>query len=222
MAFAATSVVKRCDLFAVLPTRDGEEDVLECRDADGEIGESAVLSVGEGKQRDQGLLGLGRDDLGPMHRHLRVDHGREAPQFLERQRVAAEHDPRRGAERGDELGRRVERDDPAPVDDADVVAQLLGLLEVVGREDDRPPLGPTAEMTSQRLRRACGSRPVVGSSRKTISGRLTSAGRGGPLLLPTGHLVHRRRALRFEPDHREQLVEPAGLDRPVETSEQRQ
>ncbi len=42
-----------------------------------------------------------------------------------------------GVERGDQAGRRVERDDPGLVHDRDPVAQLLGLLEVVRRQHHR-------------------------------------------------------------------------------------
>ena len=38
-----------------------------------------------------------------------------------------------------------------------------------------PPSAWIARITSHRLRRACGSRPVVGSSRNTTSGSCTSA-----------------------------------------------
>ena len=43
------------------------------------------------------------------------------------------------------------------------------------REEDRLPAALQALSTSQTSRRACGSSPVVGSSRNTISGSLTSA-----------------------------------------------
>ena len=39
-----------------------------------------------------------------------------------------------------QAGRRVEGDDPALVDDGDPVAELVGLLHVVRREEDRLPV----------------------------------------------------------------------------------
>ena len=44
------------------------------------------------------------------------------------------------AERPQQRGGRVERDDPARVDDRDPVAEPLGLVEVVRREQDRHPV----------------------------------------------------------------------------------
>ena len=63
-------------------------------------------------------------------------------------------------------------DDLAVVDDDDPVAERVGLVEVVGREEDRGAARARAapRMWVQRLARACGSRPVVGSSRKTRVG----------------------------------------------------
>jgi hypothetical protein len=46
-----------------------------------------------------------------------------------------------GADRGLELTRGALGDHPPPVDDRDAVGQLVGLLEVLGAEQDRRPLG---------------------------------------------------------------------------------
>jgi hypothetical protein len=42
-----------------------------------------------------------------------------------------------GAERRDQFGGRALGDDPAAIDDGDAVAEHLGLVHVVGREQDR-------------------------------------------------------------------------------------
>ena len=61
------------------------------------------------------------------------------------------------------------------VDDADAVAEALGLVHVVRRERTVRPSFLNSSITSQSCRRDCGSSPVVGSSRKSSSGSPTSA-----------------------------------------------
>ena len=64
----------------------------------------------------------------------------------------------------------VQDEDLPLVDDRDPVAEVVGLLEVVGREDDREP-SPDLRRGSSRAatRRMITSRPTVGSSRKRMS-----------------------------------------------------
>ena len=63
-----------------------------------------------------------------------------------RQTVDLEAEDRLALDAALELGRRARGEDPAVVDDGDVLAQLVGLGHVVGREEDRaawdggPPL----------------------------------------------------------------------------------
>ena len=65
-----------------------------------------------------------------------------------------------------ELVGRAARDDPAAVDDRELAGELVGLLEVVGREQDRQPvLAASRRISAHSSARASGSRPVVGSSR---------------------------------------------------------
>ena len=64
---------------------------------------------------------------------------------------------------------------PAGVDDHDVVGELLGLVHEVRGEHDGDAVGAQLPTRSQVACRACGSRPAVGSSRKTSSGRPTTA-----------------------------------------------
>ena len=67
------------------------------------------------------------------------------------------------------------RDDPARGDDSDPVGEPLGLVHVVrGEEDRRAERAEVADRVPGR-RRADGSKPVVGSSRKRSSGSPASA-----------------------------------------------
>ena len=73
-----------------------------------------------------------------------------------------------------ELVRRALGDDPAAVEDRDPVGELVGLLQVLGREEDRHAVGGESRIASHIVRRPRGSRPVVGSSRKITRGEPTS------------------------------------------------
>ena len=76
-----------------------------------------------------------------------------------------------------ELGGGALGDDAAAVDDGDAVGQPVGLLEVLGGEEDRHAAGRRARaITSHIACRLRGSRPVVGSSRKSTTGRADEAG----------------------------------------------
>ena len=76
-----------------------------------------------------------------------------------------------------ELGRGPLRDDESAVDDRDPVGEAVRLLEVLRREEDRRAVATRLAMTSQSPRRLAGSRPVVGSSRKSTVGPPDEAGR---------------------------------------------
>jgi hypothetical protein len=71
----------------------------------------------------------------------------------------------------------------SPVDDPDPVGEHIGLLEVLRREEygDALVAGEPAYLRPQR-ERLWGSSPVVGSSRKSIRGRCTSASARSSLL----------------------------------------
>ena len=106
------------------------------------------------------------------------------------------------------------------VHDRHAVAQGLRLLHVVRRHQDRPALALSRRMTLHRLSRAAGSRPVVGSSRKTTSGSLTSASATDRRCCwpPDSVLV---RAFRFSPSSRSSMQPVDRLVPVVELAEQR-
>ena len=64
--------------------------------------------------------------------------------------------------------------DPPAVHDDQPVAELLGLVHVVRGEDEGDAARLSRNSRSQTTWRACGSRPVVGSSSSSRSGSLTS------------------------------------------------
>ena len=66
-------------------------------------------------------------------------------------------------------------DDPAVVDHGDVVGEPVGFLEVLGGEQHGGAAGDQVLDTSHSPSRLRGSSPVVGSSRKSTCGLVTSA-----------------------------------------------
>ena len=110
--------------------------------------------------------------------------------------------PRRSAPRGVPT-----RDDLAVAQHGDAVGELLGLVEVVRRQQDR--LAERRERADHLPGGAArgGSKPVVGSSRKRSSGSPTSASAEvEPALLAAGERLHARVALLLEPDELDHLV----------------
>ena len=65
------------------------------------------------------------------------------------------------------------RDHPAVVDHRDPVGELVGLLEVLGGQQQRRPLAHQLAHDAQISLRLRGSSPVVGSSRNRIRGRVS-------------------------------------------------
>ena len=74
----------------------------------------------------------------------------------------------------DELQRRSFRRDLALVHHDQPVTELLGLVHVMRRQNQRDPPLLQPEERSQTVWRACGSSPVVGSSSSRTSGSFTS------------------------------------------------
>ena len=105
--------------------------------------------------------------------------------------------------------RRALGDDLPGGDDRDPVGQAFGLLHVVGGEEDglaefrcSPPI------TSQAARRADGSKPVVGSSRKISSGSpISASATSSRRALAARQPVPRVAGLLAETDERDRLVD---------------
>ena len=98
------------------------------------------------------------------------------------------------AEPGDQLGRRAQGDHLAVIDDRHPVAQPLGLVHVVRRQQDGPALGAEAaddvpELPA-RLRVEAGRRLVEEQQLRVAD---QGAGHRQPLLLAAGELARRRR-----------------------------
>ena len=102
-----------------------------------------------------------------------------------------------GAERGDERRRRPERNQLPVVHDADAIAERVRLVHVVRRDQRWCRRSRNRSSTPHSCRRDCGSRPVVGSSRNSRSGRPAMRARDRqPLLLAAGQLPDPGVALR--------------------------
>ena len=126
-----------------------------------------------------------------------------------------------------QLGRRPERGEPAAGDDRDAVAEVLGLVHPVRREQHRGAARPRGRAPGPTWSPArAGPCPAVGSSRNTTSGLpIERARERQPLRLPARQPAHRRALGVAEADDVEQRVgrfgivvvrgeEPQQLERP--------
>jgi hypothetical protein len=112
--------------------------------------------------------------------------------------------------RADQLGGRPDPDQRSLADHGDPVGELLGLVEVVRREHDRLPRARSERTSSHAVRRADGSKPVVGSSRKTSSGSPTRATpRSSRRFWPPGERLDALARLVGEPGELDHLVHVA-------------
>ncbi len=100
------------------------------------------------------------------------------------------------AQPGDQLAGRAQRDDLPLVDDRDPVAEPLGLVHVMGREDDvRPPFAQVADHVPElaaRLRVEARRRLVEEQELGVADQRRRD---GQPLLLAAGKLLDKAFAL---------------------------
>ena len=87
--------------------------------------------------------------------------------------IVQAHVQRPGAHRRLELGRRALGDDAAVVDDGDAVGELVGLVEVLRRQQHGGARATSTRTISHTWLRLRGSSPVVGSSRNSRSGVTT-------------------------------------------------
>jgi hypothetical protein len=156
----------------------GQEDVVERRRVELEAGDRDALGVERAHDLGE-LLGAAverhRDAL-RRGRGGRPEAAEHAGQAVALAGVGRDRLDARPAHLGLERGGGALGDEVAVVDDADAVGEDVGLLEVLGRQEDGDPvvLGQAGDLLPQRGA-ALGSRPVVGSSRKRIPGRWTSA-----------------------------------------------
>ncbi len=130
----------------------------------------------------------------------------------ERRRVAFELEGDDVAAQGIlEPGRRIQGHELAVVHDGDAAAEEVGLLHVVGGEDDRHAgLRLSFRMYSQMWRRVWASRPRVGSSRKRTFGRwVRPRAISRRRFMPPEYFSTSVAALSVELDERQDLVDAA-------------
>ena len=108
-----------------------------------------------------------------------------------------------------ELVGRALGDDLAVVDHHDLVGEPVGLLEVLGGQQQRRAAATRSSMTSHISVRPRGSRPVVGSSRKSTGGLATRApARSSRRRMPPEYVLTGRSAGVGEVELLEQLARP--------------
>ena len=143
------------ELLAVRPSRSSSSPGL---------GQRGHRQLGEQRGR------MVRLPLHPARRH--PEPSRYATRQREREREREREPAGRGARAPSSWA--VHRDTSSTI--ATQIGELLGLVEIVGGEQDRLAEGSAANGSSPRRRAAhSGSKPVVGSSRKISSGSPTSA-----------------------------------------------
>ena len=104
-----------------------------------DAGQGGILGQGELDRNGGGpaRVGGGIRLAGDHHRHDARQRGQRAR--TAGQRVHLEPEERLFPDATLQLGRGADSQDPAPVDDGDPVAELVGLGHVAGREEDGPP-----------------------------------------------------------------------------------
>ena len=152
------------------------------------------------KQRGDGAVGLGNGQGVAFAVGPRGENGIETGKCLWRQRLAVgldgELDDVLAAEPGDQLTRRAQRDDLALIDHGDAVAEPLGLVHVMGGEQDgaTPVLQVANDVPelAARLRVEPGGGLVEEEQLGVADQR---DGHGKTLLLAAGELFHNALAL---------------------------
>src|SRR6266571_7437586 len=143
MVSASAVVTRVLPRVAAFDVRSGqlEEDVIERRRAQGQLTHRHV-AAGEGdRSRADHARTIGRGDDQLIAVRLNAEHPRHAAERRTRALSVARdaRDDDVGADRALQLLRRALSDDPAAVDDADPVRQLVGFLEVLRRQEDGHP-----------------------------------------------------------------------------------
>src|SRR4051794_28056108 len=116
---------------------DGEECLLEGGGAGLEAGELQTVLARPGKDSGEGRLQI----VGAQLDVRRSDGDRDAGQVGQARRAAVQGEADRGRLTGGDLGLRAGEHDPAGAHHGDAVGELLGLLEVVGGQDDGAATG---------------------------------------------------------------------------------
>lgn len=132
-------------------------------------------------------------DRGPVH-------AGQGSGLLDTDPAHGQQQPRGRSGRGDQPVRGVEGGDPAVDEDGDAVAQRLGLVEVVGRVDDRAAL---ALEGAQHLPQIAAGLRVEGGRRLVQEDQLRAVDEGGgdgqALALAAGEVLHEDVPLLGEP-----------------------
>ena len=198
---------------------EGEKDVLERRVVGGEPPRLEPARGEPREQRRHGAMHLAHGQ--PRELALAAAH-RSTPGRASRSDVVLELRRRRSisttcsapSEATSSRG-GAEREDFAVVDDGDPVAESRRLLHVVRGEEHRAAARLAAARRSPRsAARDAGSSPVVGSSRKRISGSPTSAQASeSRCFWPPESVAHEGARLLLEPHDGERLVAARGRRR---------
>src|SRR2546427_12949888 len=216
-----------CSRITELPSGERDEDVVERGVMRRQRRELEPPLLQQREQCGQRAVQLDHRQRESDATHAGTDRGHAAEPAHSVRQVSGGSVPDRElddvlrAERGDQLARRPKRNDLAVIHDRDAVAQALGFLHVVGREQHGPavraePADDFPQLPS-RLRIQAGRRLIEEQQLGFADERARD---GEALLLAARERHDARLALFLEPDEREHLVDRVRL--PVERPEQRQ
>ena len=155
-----------------------KKDVVEARRMQAQVPDADMLRV-------KGAHDTRREPSMPSRRRTATAVGEPSTDSPKRDRISASRARCQPGGAGTGLDRRASNlrlqprrsplgDDPAVVDDPDPVGERVGLLRCWVVRDEGDAVRPLAsrKTSCQSALRLCGSRPVVGSSRKRIRGRV--------------------------------------------------
>ncbi len=198
---------RRDAVFAQVAAGHGDEDVFEADLPGRQPSQRMARRVQVVEQRGDRLVRLGDgqgeavafgsrgEDAGQVGEVGRFEPGRR------RAAAHGELDDVLGAGPGDQVGGRAHRDHLALVDDGDPVAEPLGLVHVVRRQDRGPPPGAEVEDHVPELPPRLRVEPGRGLVEEQQLGVAHQGHRHGkPLLLAAGDLLDEGVGLRFERD----------------------
>src|SRR2546425_3138365 len=120
--------------------RQLNEDLLELWLADLDVPDDDAVGVKRAQQLRQPLLGLVHRALDPAVDLRAPEHARAFGEPWHARRIELERDDLAEADLSLQLAGRAAREDPSGLDEGDLVAELVGLAHVVGRQHDRDPL----------------------------------------------------------------------------------